>query len=126
MARTWTCQRVTNGVKCGAKNRAIYRLCRACNKPRPPLRKTAAQKALTEPYEAWAEIYGDRCGICGAVAKPGGKRLHRDHEHGSGLPRGILCFRCNSALRPYMTARWLRQAAYYLDRAEEIRRERAA
>ena len=29
---------------------------------------------------------------------------------------GLLCFRCNAALRVYMTADWLRRALAYLER----------
>jgi hypothetical protein len=64
---------------------------------------------------------GPQCGICGKLPKEG-ERFHRDHEHkGDGLARGVLCFPCNSGLRPYMTLRWLRRAIYYLEKAEERR-----
>jgi hypothetical protein len=46
--------------------------------------------------------------------------LRRDEENehsGDGKPRGILCFRCNAALRPYMTAEWLQKAVEYLSRS---------
>jgi hypothetical protein len=61
---------------------------------------------------------GDHCGICGTQQKPGGRALHRDHDHRTGQPRGILCFPCNGALRPYMDRRWLEAAAAYLARTE--------
>lgn len=63
----------------------------------------------------WVERYGERCGICGGLPKT--RRLHRDHDHRSGKMRGLLCFPCNAALRPYMTADWLRKAADYVDRS---------
>jgi hypothetical protein len=43
--------------------------------------------------------------------------LHRDHDHATGMARGILCFRCNTALPARVDAAWLRAAADYLDRA---------
>ena len=65
-------------------------------------------------------MFGETCGICGRA--PSGRRLHRDHEHvGAGHRRGLLCFRCNSALRTYMTLDWLRAAVAYLERAEARR-----
>ena len=36
------------------------------------------------------------CGICGDP--PGKTALHVDHDHETGVVRGLLCFRCNSAL----------------------------
>lgn len=73
--------------------------------------------ALDLPYEHYLKLNGgvERCGICGAEPKPG-RRLHRDHDHRTGAPRGLACFPCNSALRPYMTADWLRAALAYLER----------
>lgn len=75
--------------------------------------------ALDLTYEQYVEINGgEACGICGAERKPDGKRLHRDHDHRRSIARGILCFRCNAALRPYMTLTWLRAAVTYLERTE--------
>jgi hypothetical protein len=72
--------------------------------------------ALKLPYEYYLELNGGEfCGICGKRPKPG-KRLHRDHDHRTGKPRGLLCFRCNTALRPYMTFEWLRKALAYIKR----------
>jgi hypothetical protein len=42
---------------------------------------------------------GGRCAIC-MTSKPGGKgnRLHIDHDHETGIVRGLLCTKCNVAL----------------------------
>lgn len=121
-ARFWTCQRQSNGVKCGAKNPARLQLCAECGKRRPRTKRPdhmAAMEAMT--YEQAVALYGEHCGICGRP--PGTRRLHRDHEHkGDGQIRGILCFRCNAALRSYMTIDWLEKALAYLRRAESLRR----
>jgi hypothetical protein len=78
--------------------------------------------ALALSYEDYVALNGgEACGICGAVRKPGGNRLHRDHDHRTGRARGILCFPCNSALRPYMTLEWLRAAVAYVERAADVR-----
>jgi hypothetical protein len=71
-------------------------------------------------FEDFAAINGGKfCGICGKTSN-GIRAFHRDHDHrNGGRPRGLLCFPCNSALRAYMTADWLRKAADYLDRADE-------
>lgn len=117
MASFWTCQRQAAGVKCATRNPARLRKCGACGKPRPARRQPAHMAVLSEmTYEQAVELYGERCGVCGAG--PGTRRLHRDHEHkGSGIIRGLLCFRCNAALRSYMTVEWLEKVAAYLRRA---------
>jgi hypothetical protein len=78
--------------------------------------------ALALSYHYYTVLNGgEHCGICGTAPKPG-RKLHRDHEHqGVGFPRGLLCFRCNAALRPYMGATWLRAALTYVTRADERR-----
>lgn len=115
--KQWACQRTTAGVKCRAKNPARKRKCQACGKLRPARKKPAHMTALDLTYEQYVELNGsERCGICGAAPKA--KRLHRDHGHRSGVPRGLLCFPCNSALRPYMTVEWLAAALEYLKRTE--------
>lgn len=55
------------------------------------------------------------CEICGNPPKK--RALHRDHDHKTGKPRGLLCFTCNRfILGKYATAAKLRAAAAYLDK----------
>jgi hypothetical protein len=61
--------------------------------------------------------YQERCcGICSKrIVKKGDAKT--DHVHGgkqAGLFRGILCFRCNAALREYTDARFLKRALKYV------------
>jgi Recombination endonuclease VII len=107
-ARTWTCR------KCRSRHPRIKQKC-PCGQARPS-RKTAAQKALVDRYEMWAERFGDRCNICLRAASQR-RRLDRDHDHKTGAPRGLLCARCNRALPSWVTPEWLRSAADYLERA---------
>lgn len=44
----------------------------------------------------WA-AQSERCGLCGA-AETDGKYWHVDHDHTSGVVRGILCHGCNTGL----------------------------
>jgi hypothetical protein len=92
--------------------------CRACGKLRPKKRQPAHRAILTAvTYDECVAMFTERCGICGR--EPTGRKLHRDHEHkGAGAIRGLLCFRCNSALRSYMTLEWLRGAVAYLEAHE--------
>lgn len=117
--RAWTCQRVRAGKKCGHRNPSIKRKCQSCDKLRPARKKPAHMVALNATYEDYIALNGgEHCGICGAKRKPGGKRLHRDHDHRTGKARGLLCFPCNSALRPYMDWKWVCAAADYLARTK--------
>lgn len=119
---TWKCQRQTNGAKCHHENPSRKRNCEACGKPRPKRKRPLHMSALDLPWSYYVEINGgEHCGICGKTASPG-ESFHRDHEHkGVGFPMGILCFRCNTALRPYMDLAWMRAAVAYLERAEARR-----
>lgn len=75
---------------------------------------------------------GGTCGVCGRVPDSG--VLHTDHQHvrnwkrlppaqRAGYVRGAICFRCNIALRQWITLDWLRAAVKYLA-AYERRRAR--
>jgi hypothetical protein len=108
MARFWTCPR------CKTRWSRTKQKC-SCGRARPKARPAAHKAALDLSYERYAELNGgERCGICGAEGKT--RRLHRDHDHRTGEPRGLLCFPCNAALRPYMTAEWLAKALAYVEK----------
>lgn len=119
--RVWRCRRVRKGVRCNTLNLRIKQKCTTCGGARPKARKAPHEAALrAATYDQCVQLFGERCGICGAA--PGARRLHRDHEHkGAGAIRGLLCFRCNTALRTYMTLDWLQRAAAYLERFENQR-----
>lgn len=81
-------------------------------------------KALDEPYETFVALNGgENCGICECPPKKT-RRHHRDHDHLTGKPRGILCPVCNGWLTArvgrsskLLTPDFLRRAAAYLERA---------
>ena len=50
-----------------------------------------------EDFEAMLSAQGGGCAICGRAA-PEGTSLHVDHDHETGVVRGLLCFTCNGAL----------------------------
>lgn len=115
-SRYWTCQRIRDGKRCGQRNEKIKQRCTTCGAPRPAARKPKHLVALNAPYEHYVELNGsERCALC--LRPPGTRRLHRDHDHATGKPRGLLCPRCNRALPHWVTPNWLRAAADYLDRA---------
>ena len=49
-----------------------------------------------EEYDALLARQGGVCGLCGRP--PDRKRLHVDHNHGTGAIRGLLCHHCNTGL----------------------------
>ena len=102
-SRGWTCRRAA----CGHLNHPEHVKCRGegceARRPRKPVRKHA--RALREvPYRVWAElsveIHGgelDACGVCTRMPDSG-RHCDRDHDHDTGLPRGLACggdFGCN-------------------------------
>jgi ribosomal protein S14 len=116
MTRYWTCQRRRDGIACRQRNPRIKQRCIRCGAPRPAVRTQKHMVALEAPYEYYVEITGgERCAICLRPRDPDKKRLHRDHDHRTGRPRGLLCWKCNGALPEWITAEWLRAAADYLD-----------
>lgn len=113
--RKWTCRRQQGGVVCGTENPARKRNCTRCQKPRQrrETSKTRHMAVLRDlQYEWWVEQFGEQCGICGAG--PVNKRLQRDHDHKTGEPRALLCYRCNKFLHDWMTPEWLVAAAEYV------------
>ena len=70
-------------------------------------------------YEQLFAAQGGVCALCGKPPTPG-ISLHVDHDHSTGILRGLLCFKCNNALGDYDDdPERLRAAASYLDRPDE-------
>jgi len=58
---------------------------------------------------------GGTCAICDSP--PGSRRLAIDHDHATGVVRGLLCPRCNTGLAYFRDRPELfRTAADYLER----------
>lgn len=75
-----------------------------------------------EEYEAILAAQGGVCAVCHSPRVPSdsGKRvhlhpLHVDHDHRTGVVRGLLCYRCNTALGYFRDdIRLLGSAIHYL------------
>jgi hypothetical protein len=114
VSRVWKCP------GCGTPNPRVKQKCVTCARSRPKARRPRHGQVLLEtPHEAWEARFGSHCNICGRP--PSAKRrLDRDHDHSTGLPRGVLCFACNRVLSRRVTVAWLHKAIAYLERAEEL------
>lgn len=67
-----------------------------------------------DEWELLFEFQGGVCAICGKP--PGTRALHTEHNHTTGLVRGLACFFCNAQiLRQRVTPELLRRAADYLE-----------
>lgn len=71
-------------------------------------------------YEALLAAQGGRCAVCGAsVGAAHQKRLHVDHDHRTGVIRGLLCGQCNNGIGRFGdNPELLRAAAAYLERRQ--------
>lgn len=73
-----------------------------------------------EQYDAMAEKQGGRCAVC---RRPEARRLRGvvlplsvDHDHETGLVRGLLCSRCNMVLGYFDDPEFFAAATDYLRR----------
>lgn len=85
-----------------------------------------------QDYTKLLEAQGGKCAICGRADPGRGKEWPVDHDHNTGAVRGLLCWKCNSALgmlrdSPELceaAARYLRRGGHLA--AAELGREMAA
>lgn len=63
--------------------------------------KWAVQKRYGIPFEQYEQIFLEQkgcCAICNRHESNFSKRLATDHEHSTGIVRGLLCQFCNTSL----------------------------
>jgi hypothetical protein len=85
-----------------AKNRESYN---ATERQRYAESPAKWERHLRRKYGIGADEYSNRlesqggcCAICKASAKAMGETLAVDHDHGTGMVRGLLCAKCNRML----------------------------
>ena len=73
-----------------------------------------------DDYDALLAAHEGVCWICGRPPKK--MRLHVEHDHKTGLIRGLACWKCNRGLSQYSDKpATLRAAADYLESDEAVR-----
>jgi len=79
----------------GANNQAYA----ATGRKAPSDRKSHLKRKFGLTLEDYDRMLADQDGGCAVCGDPPGRSaLHVDHCHESGQVRGLLCFRCNSAI----------------------------
>jgi hypothetical protein len=95
--------------RCGGHKGDKYRADKYCGNCRHAIRRqhsaNAHARALEQRYgitrDDYWELYhsqGGHCYICQRATGTGRKRLTVDHDHKTGLVRGLLCSTCNTIL----------------------------
>ncbi len=89
---------------------------------RPPVRYSrlgVSHKFTGEMFDAMIKEQGGICLICGTDT-PNGRGWVTDHDHKTGIVRGVLCGRCNSGLGMFKDdIGTLNRAIEYLQRSCE-------
>lgn len=123
-AKYWSCV----NAACRHRNEARRRKCELCGWSK---RKSRAQARVkpTDDYSVYLKVAQDAhgvtdesCCVCGRP-KPLGKRHDREHDHKTGLPRGIVCYRCNKELLRHGDLESARLVVAYLERVEAWREQ---
>ena len=121
--KTWRC-------KCGQVNiaRTSSKRCTNCGEnTKPAPRKTKAKP--NDSYEVYellsVSIHGGDAGACGCCGRPKADthNYDREHDHRTGKPRGLACYRCNNVLLRNHTLESLRQCVAYLERVDAYYQE---
>lgn len=102
-----------------------HRLFRKQQKERNHERMVAKTYGLVDgEYERMYQEQGGVCAIC-QRATGATKRLAVDHDHDTGLVRGLLCGPCNKLVGYFRNSpEAFDRAAVYLRRAQEVNRTR--
>ena len=125
----WSCP-------CGTRNERRKQRCanEDCRRKRPKRRVPAHARTLRDdPYTVYEETnarihsvgFGgewtpDCCGVCGKQPSTV-RHMDRDHDHATGLPRGLACpgnTGCNALMPRQLTLERARLIVAFLERVE--------
>ena len=90
-ARKW---RATHPEKDRENKRDWYADHRESASKRQRARNKCRYGLLPGDYESMLDMQDGRCAVCGR----GDRRLCIDHNHVTGVVRGLLCFGCNTSI----------------------------
>lgn len=80
-----------------------------------------------EQYYSFIDGQEGVCAICARPVSGKEKRLSVDHDHKTGMVRGLLCKRCNTGLGMFLDdPEALRAAAHYIEMSTMMHRVREA
>lgn len=85
-----TCERTLPVSMFGRNGSGVHSKCKDCISVSNRMRLYGISAQVV------AELLKRPCEVCGATEQ--GKRVHVDHDHQSGVVRGVLCHHCNLAL----------------------------
>lgn len=72
-------------------------------------------KMTLDEYQVMFDRQGGKCAICGRG--PDEKSLAVDHDHQTGVKRGLLCYKCNLGLGNFLdNVESLKAAIRYLQK----------
>ena len=121
MRSKWTCP------KCRALNqRTSSRKCLTCGGLTKPKRHVPKHALVMRDngYQHFRDVNdaihgaGDNCGVCLAVPKDS-RNMQREHDHTTGLARGLACWRCNRLMPKKFDLQTARAIVAYLERVEQ-------
>ena len=115
---------------CGKKKEYESKnLCKSCyqkewSKKRPSRRPQILLRDYGITIEQYNEMFEKQKGLCIICKKKSNKTLHVDHNHKTKEVRGLLCYRCNSAIG-YLddSPERARVLADYIDKTYAINKE---
>ena len=96
----WKCDRVLPLKKFfidRSRTDGLDRKCRDCQNKLRAKRRFKTYGVTDKWFDEMMEIQGGRCAICNEKPKKD-RRLCIDHDHATGIKRGLLCDGCNRGL----------------------------
>ena len=118
--RYWSCR------KCGHRNVRGPLICRDCGERTRPKAHVPKHAIVMRDngYQHFRDVNeaihgaGDNCGVCLAVPKDS-RNMQREHDHTTGLARGLACWRCNRLMPKQFDLAHARLIVAYLERVEQ-------
>lgn len=71
-----------------------------------------------DDYDLMLSKQNNRCAICGRMPRNGERSLVVDHDHNTGVVRGLLCGKCNTSLGTFGDSiEGLKRAVAYIEQS---------